>query len=74
MGAGLSDPAVSSRLVFGAVAVFFLIPPAAELVIAGNRLGEIWGVDYRLYTDAARRWFEGGPFYPADQFAGRRPL
>jgi hypothetical protein len=70
MRTGLSDPAVGARLVFGAVAVFFLIPPAAELVDAGNRLSEIWGVDYRLYTDAARRWFEGGMFYPADQFTG----
>jgi hypothetical protein len=65
-----SDPVVRDRIVFGAAALFLLLPPGRELLEAGWRIGEIWGVDYELYTSAARRWLEGGLFYPAEQFAG----
>lgn len=74
-------PAIGSRdrwpgrdrrrlLIFGTVSALLLIPPVWELVVVGERVLPIVGVDYQLYVDATTRWLSGGPFYPAYELAG----
>lgn len=51
----------------GGIALAILLVPAIELVTTWGRVTELAGRDFNLYLDAARRWLDGGPFYPPSQ-------
>ena len=54
---------------FGGVAIAILLLPAIELITMWDRVVELAGHDFNLNLDAARRWLDGGPFYPPSQLA-----
>lgn len=60
----------SGRVLRGVIAGLLLIWIILELHSAASVLRAGLGVDYRLYMESARRWLEGGSFYPAWQLAG----
>lgn len=50
-------------------ALGLLVIPAMRLAFAVQTGQGLLGVDYRLYTDAARRWLAGGPYLDPSQIA-----
>jgi hypothetical protein len=63
-------PAARTRLVFGIATLVILVVGLRAFIVDSALLDDEWGMDRRLYLDAARRWFEGGWFYPPEQLAG----
>ncbi len=60
----------SGRVLRGVITGLLLIWIILELHEATSVLCAGVGVDYRLYMESARRWLEGGAFYPQWQLAG----
>ena len=57
-------------LVFGGLALAILLLPAMELFTMRARVMELAGHDFTISIDAARRWLDGGAYYPASQLSG----
>jgi hypothetical protein len=65
-------PTRRTVLLLRGIAIVTLAAAAlAWIGVLSNRtsLGDLPGVDFRLYRDAAAGWLAGGPFYPASQLA-----
>jgi hypothetical protein len=69
-GVATRSAADRARLVAIALSVLAFAMPVAFALAIPHPLEQPFGVDARLYLDAAGRWLAGGPFYEPYQLAG----